>query len=67
MDSNDSRIEHDIEDELEIAMFVTQRRIYDVLMGIYSNINPGEAEDLVKLHADGIFVTPPPAFRVEDE
>jgi len=60
-------VEHDLEDELDMANFVTLRRIYDVLMGIYSNVNPGEAESLVKLHADGIFVTPPPAFRVEED
>lgn len=56
-------IEHNVEDELGVANFITLRRIYDVLMGIYSNINEEEAGKLAGLHQQGIFITPPPAWR----
>lgn len=47
-----------IEDNLEIAKIVTLMRMYDVLLGIYSNINPEEADNLVKLHEAGAFASP---------
>lgn len=55
-------INHAIEDNLQIVNFITLRRIYDVLLGIYSNINPGEADALANLHQDGFFASPDPAL-----
>ena len=52
-----------IEDNTDAVNSIMLWRIYDVLLGIYSNVNPEEAQNLVKLHEDGIFVTPPPAYR----
>lgn len=59
-------IEHDVEevdDEFKLVNYITLRRIYDVLLGIYSNINEAEADKLVLLHQQGIFASPPPAWK----
>lgn len=56
-----------LEENVDIANTIILWRIYDVLMGLYSNINPDEAKKLVKLHEEGTFVTPPPAYRVEGD
>lgn len=60
-------IEHDALDELGVANFITTRRIYDVLMGIYKNINEEEANTLAGLHEQGIFITSPPAWMPGEE
>lgn len=55
--------EHNIEDEFELVNFITLRRIYDVLAGIYASIDGEAADRLMTLHEQGIFITPPPAYR----
>lgn len=60
-------VEHDLEDNYPEASFIMQWRIYDVLMAIYSNMNEEEASKLVQLHDQGIFVTPPPSYRLGDD
>ena len=51
-----------IEDNLGVVNTITLMRIYDVLMGIYSNMNPDEADAMVKMHEQGIFATPDPVW-----
>lgn len=61
-------IEHAIEDQIHVVNFITLRRIYDVLLGIYSNINAGEADSLARLHQEGYFASPDPAIaEVRDD
>lgn len=61
-------VEHAIEDEIHLVNYITLRRIYDVLLGIYSNINPGEANSLAQLHQGGFFASPEPAYtEVRDD
>lgn len=55
-------IEHSGEDEIHLVNYITLRRIYDVLLGIYSNINPDEADSLAKLHEYGLFASPEPSY-----
>jgi hypothetical protein len=56
------------EDNLGMVTAITLIRIYDVLLGIYSNINPEEADNLVKLHEAGAFASPDVAWmEPEDE
>lgn len=55
-----------IEANLSLVNTVTLMRIYDVLLGMYSNINPEEADALVKLHEAGDFAGPNPAW-IENE
>lgn len=64
-------VEHNIEDEFEVANFIVLRRINDVLMFLLRDVNPDAANHLASLHEQGIFVTPPPAWRpgedIDDE
>jgi hypothetical protein len=52
----------EIETNLPLVNTITLMRIYDVLMGIYSNINEEEAMNMVKMHEEGIFATPDPVY-----
>lgn len=56
-------IEHNIEDEMEIANFIVLRRINDVLMLLLREANPQMADQIAQMHEQGIFITPPPAWR----
>lgn len=56
-----------MEDNLGQANAIMLWRIYDVLIGIYSNINEDEARRLVEAHDDGLFISPPPSYRVEGD
>lgn len=49
-----------------MASYITQRRIYDVMMRVLANINPKDAEILLELHTDGLFATPEPSMVVGD-
>lgn len=61
-------IEHNIEDEFELANHILLRRINDVLMLLLRNANPEEADQLANLHTAGIFISPPLAYAPgEDE
>lgn len=55
-------IEHDGNKEIHFVNYVMLRRIYDVLLGIYSNINPAEANSLAQLHDGGYFASPEPSY-----
>lgn len=46
----------------EEATLVTLMRIYDVLLGMYSNMDEVKAEALMELHALGQLLGPVPAF-----
>lgn len=58
---------HDVEDDYQLVNYIMMRRMYDVLLGIYSNINPAEADSLARLHEDGMFASPEPAISYEGE
>lgn len=50
--------------------FIQLGRIYDVLMGIYTHLNPTAAENLINLHLEGSLMGPSPLFNgkfVSDE
>jgi hypothetical protein len=51
-----------IEDHAEFVNTITLMRIYDVLMGIYSNLNEEEARNMVRMHEQGVFATPDPVY-----
>lgn len=58
-------VEHDLEDdnEMAVASFIMLRRINDVLMFLLRDVDEDAANHLAALHSQGIFVTPPPAWR----
>lgn len=56
---------HDVQDEIHLVNYIMIRRVYDVLLGIYSNINPSEADALARLHEDGGFASPEPSISYE--
>lgn len=56
-------VEHNIEDEMGVANFIMLRRINDVLMFLLRDVDEDAANHLASLHEQGIFVTPPPAWR----
>lgn len=60
-------VEHNVVDELGVANYIVLRRINDLLMTILNNINPEDADALANLHEQGIFVSPPPAWRPGSE
>lgn len=59
--------QHNIEESFDIVNYITLRRIYDVLLGIYSNINPGEANSMAQLHEEGLFASPEPTITLGSE
>lgn len=59
--------EHDLENEIHVVNYITLRRIYDVLLGIYSNINPDEADSMARLHEEGLFASPEPMITLGSE
>lgn len=58
---------HQIEEHIHLVNFITLRRIYDVLLGIYSNINAAEADTLANLHDAGLFASPEPSYVVGED
>jgi hypothetical protein len=60
-------IEHDIKEEFDAANYIMLHRINDVLMFLLKNVNETDADMLAKLHEEGIFVTPPPAWKPGEE
>lgn len=60
----DADQQHFIEDQIHVVNYITLRRIYDVLLGIYSNINPNEANSLASLHDAGLFASPEPSYVI---
>ena len=51
----------------EEATLVTLMRIYDVLLGMYSDMDEIKAEALMELHALGQLLGPVPAFDLTGE
>lgn len=62
-----NEIPHSIEDNIGLVNYITLRRIYDVLLGIYSNVNPGEADSLAQLHDAGLFASPEPSYVADED
>lgn len=60
-------VKHNLEDEILTALYITNRRIYDVLARILANMNEEDAEVLMNIHAEGFFITPEPSYRTPDE
>lgn len=60
-------IRHDIQDEIHFVNYIMLRRVYDVLLGIYSNISPEEANAIARLHEAGGFASPEPAITYEED
>lgn len=63
------KIEHDINSDLMemlSAIFIINRRTYDVLARLLANLDDEEAETLMRIHSEGGFITPPPSYRVGD-
>jgi len=58
--------ERNAAEEANLVNYIMTRRIYDVLLGIYSNINPAEADSLARLHEAGLFASPDPAISYEE-
>lgn len=58
-------IQHDVQEDINLVNYIMLRRVYDVLLGIYSNINPNEANSLARLHEDGAFASPEPSISYE--
>lgn len=48
-------------------ILIQQMRIYDVLLGIYSELAPVKAEALMDLHAEGLLLGPEPVFKLSDD
>lgn len=53
--------EQDQEDIL-FALLVTNMRLYDVAVGIYTKLDPNNAKALLEAHRDGVIITPPPVY-----
>lgn len=60
-------VAHGIEEHVHLVNYITLRRIYDVLLGIYSNVNPQEADSLAQLHDAGLFASPEPSYVVGED
>jgi len=50
---------------VQILQFITLSRIYDVLMAVLSNTDPEAAKNVLKLHAEGKLLGPPPNMTGE--
>lgn len=57
-------IEHDASQEILTAQYITLRRINDILALLLRNINPDDADGLMTMHEEGIFLTPDPRYKV---
>lgn len=59
-------IDEDIKDMLG-AIYITNRRIYDVLARMLHSLDSDEANALIDLHDQGVFITPPPRYMIGDD
>lgn len=59
-------IRHDVQDEIHFVNYIMLRRVYDVLLGLYSNVNGREANALAQLHEAGGFASPEPAITYDE-
>jgi hypothetical protein len=53
---------HDIDHELLTAMYIIDRRIYDVLLRLLATMDEGAALELAQLHDQGLFYSPDPKW-----
>lgn len=58
---------HSAFEELDVANHITLVRIYDVMIALLRNVNPTEADALVRLHEQGEFLSPPLAINTSQE
>lgn len=49
--------------DMQMSLFITQARIYDVLLALLTETNKEVAKDLLELHASGMLMGPVPAFN----
>lgn len=49
----------------EEAQLITSMRIYDVLLGMYTEMSPEKAEVLMDIHAEGRLVGPVPLINLD--
>lgn len=49
-------------DEAQTLQLITQMRLYDVLMGIYTHLAPDKARAVAEIHSQGGLVGASPAF-----
>jgi hypothetical protein len=45
-----------------MALLVQVSRLYDVMLAIYTEINPDKAMDMVRIHSGGELLGPDPAW-----
>lgn len=50
--------------ELLSAIYITDRRIYDVMARLLANLDDEEAQTLMQIHSQGGFITPPPSYMI---
>lgn len=56
-----------VQEEILLASYVTQRRIYDTLYVLLDHLSPDDADALRSLHEEGRFATPPPKMVAEND
>ena len=49
-------------ENISIANFIIQARLYDVAMALLTKLDPEVASELLELHATGALMGPSPAF-----
>lgn len=50
-------------EDLLTAIYIQQSRVYDVMLAILALSSEETAETLMKLHAEGDLMSPPPALK----
>lgn len=53
--------------DIELGQSITLMRIYDVLLAIYTQLNPEGGNELNKWHSQGIIVSSLPEYRMDIE
>jgi hypothetical protein len=53
-------------EDLLTAIYIQASRMYDVLFTLLTADHPELAQSLIKLHEDGVIVTPQPALRGDE-
>lgn len=54
-------------ENFNIVMLIQMMRVYDVLLALLAVESPHKAEQLAKMHEQGLTFTPAPAFSVEED
>jgi hypothetical protein len=67
-ENNENQKSTALEDNLDMVMYITLHRIYDMLTLIANSVAPKEeVEKMVNYHKEGFLLGPSPAFRSEDD